>query len=219
MKKNLVIYGIGKFAEYVGYVFENDSDFDLKAYCIEEALLSSDQFAGKPLIGFETFLKKFPPEEFVIFIAVGNNKLREKFYLRAQKAGYNFASYISSKSRYWKNLVTGKNVFIDEGCVLQPFVEIGDNCILFASNIAHHTKIGNHCLISVCTTGGNVKIGEHCYMGLNTSIKQNLQIADNSIIGMGCVIEKDILQSSVYSHKGTTKRNLDPEQISRLFLK
>ncbi|SFN73925.1 acetyltransferase [Salegentibacter flavus] len=219
MKKNLIIYGVGKFAEYVGYVFEKDSDYEVTAYCVEKDYLNSNKFLGKLLFSFEELETRFPPSENVLFIAVGNNKIREGIYNRIAEMGYDFASYISSKSSHWENLQTGKNVFVDEGCVLQPFIRISDNTILFTSQIGHHTRIGKHALISGSKTGGNVKIGDYCYLGLNASIKQNVEIAANTIIGMGCIIEKDILESSVFTHKGTTKRNLDPDQISRLFLK
>lgn len=219
MKKALIIYGIGKFAEYVGYVFENDSEYEVVAYCIEEEFLKHDSFCNKPLTSFENLNNNYPPVDFSIFIAVGNNKVRERLFNRAKELGYDFASYISSKSSYWENLKTGKNVFVDEGCVLQPFITISDNTILFTSQIGHHTRIGKHTLISGSKTGGNVKIEDFCYLGLNASIKQNVEIAANTIIGMGCIIEKDIPVSSVFTHKGTTKRNLAPDQISRLFLK
>ena len=186
---------------------------------IEKEFLKGNSFCNKPLISFEKLNTEFPPINFSLFIAVGNNKIRERLFNRATNLGYNLPSYISSKSSHWENLKTGKNVFVDEGCVLQPFINISDNTILFTSQIGHHTQIGKHSLISGSKTGGNVKIGDHCYLGLNASIKQNLTIAANTIIGMGCIIEQDILISSVYTHKGTTKRNLNPDQISRLFLK
>ena len=128
------------------------------------------------------------------------------------------ANYVSSKSAHWENLKLGENIFIDEGCVLQPFIEIGDNSILFTSQIGHHTHIGKHSLISGAKTGGNVKIGDNCYVGLNASIKQNISVADNSMIGMGCIIEKDTGLSEVYTHKGTIKRSISSTQISSRFL-
>lgn len=219
MKKKLVIYGVGKFAEYVGYVFENDTDYKVIAYCIEDEFLKQNSFCNKPITSFENLNNEYPPDDFSLFIAVGNNKIRERLYNRATEIGYDFPSYLSSKSSHWKNLIIGKNVFIDEGCVLQPFINISDNTILFTSQIGHHTQIGKHTLVSGSKTGGNVKIGDHCYLGLNASIKQNVEIASGTIIGMGCIIEKNVLESSVFTHKGTTKRNLDANQISRLFLK
>ncbi|SOC80315.1 sugar O-acyltransferase, sialic acid O-acetyltransferase NeuD family [Salinimicrobium sediminis] len=218
-KKKLVIYGVGRFAEYVQYVFDNDSEFETVAFCIEKAYLSLEHFGNKPLIPFEDIFVEYPPEKFSMFIAVGSNFIRQRIFTKTKELGYTLASYISSKSSHWENLLYGENVFVDEGCVLQPFTRIGENTILFTSQIGHHTSIGDHTLVSGSKTGGNVKIGDNCYVGLNASIKQNLNIADGTIIGMGCIIEKDISESSVYTHKGTTKRKIEPDQIARLFLK
>ncbi|MGI0107059.1 acetyltransferase [Salinimicrobium sp. WS361] len=218
-KKKLIIYGVGRFAEYVRYVFDHDSEFEVIAFCIEKNFLASDQFDNKSLTSFENVTVDYPPKNICMFIAVGNNVVRQRIFAKAKNMGYTLASYISSKSSHWKNLQFGENVFVDEGCVLQPFTRIGDNTILFTSQIGHHTLIGKHSLVSGSKTGGNVKIGDSCYVGLNASIKQNLKIADNTIIGMGCVIEKDIPVSSVYTHKGTTKRKIEPDQVARLFLK
>lgn len=221
MKRKLIIYGTGKFAEYVAYAFEMDSDYTVKAFCMEREIIDSESHPlfNKPLIAFEALDEKYPASNHSLFIAVGNNKIREEIYNRSAKMGYNFASYISSKSSHWENLKIGKNTFIDEGCVLQPFVDIGDNCILFTSNIAHHSKIGNHSLISVCTTGGNVQIGENCYIGMNSTIKQNVKISNNNVIGMGCILENDTEDGAVYTNKGTLKRKVTYEDVEKRFLK
>ena len=189
--KKLIIYGIGRFAEYVGYVFENDSDYEVVAFCIEEKYLESKSFNDKPLLKFESLDSSYPPDQYSLFIAVGNNEIRKKIFKQSVFKGYNLASYISSKSKFWDNLVAGTNVFIDEGCVLQPFISISDNSILFTSSLGHHTQIGKHSLLSGSKTGGNVIIGENCYIGLNASIKQNIKIGDNTIVGMNCAIERD----------------------------
>lgn len=218
-KKKLIIYGIGKFAEYVQYVFNNDSEYEVVAFCIEKSLLRSEKFEEKPLFDFDLITQEFPPQNVSLFIAVGNNIIRKRIFAKAKQKGYFLASYISSKSSHWENLQFGENVFVDEGCVLQPFIIIKDNSILFTSQIGHHTHIGKHSLISGAKTGGNVKIGENCYVGLNASIKQNISVADNSIVGMGCIIEKDTDLNEVYTHKGTVKRNIDATQISSRFLR
>lgn len=218
-KKKLIIYGTGKFAEYVQYVFNHDSEYEVVAFCIEKSLLRTEKFREKSLFDFDLITQEFPPQNASLFIAVGNNIIRERIFAKAKQKGYFLASYISSKSSHWENLQFGENVFVDEGCVLQPFITIKDNSILFTSQIGHHTQIGKSSLLSGCKTGGNVKIGNHCYIGLNASIKQNLHVADHCIIGMGCIIEKDTGLKQVYTHKGTIKREISSDLISSRFLK
>lgn len=214
-----MIYGVGKYAEYAQYVFENDSEYTVKAFCMEKEYRNSNSWNGKPLVEFEELQKKFPAKSHSLFIAVGNNEIRKRNFETARKMGYSLASYISTKASYWENLVCGENVFIDEGTTLQPFVTVKENSILFACNIGHHTTIGAHCLISVSTTGGNVQIGDLTSVGMNSVIKQNLILGKKNIIGMGCVIEQDTPQGAVFSNKGTKKRSITYEQVANRFLK
>ncbi|MDX1373393.1 MAG: acetyltransferase, partial [Nitrososphaeraceae archaeon] len=197
MKKDLILYGIGKFSQYVRYLFENDSDYNVIGYCIEEKLWGSSSFDNKPLMKFEDLHQDFPPESYELFIAVGNNKLRERFFTLAKQKGYNLASYISSKAQFWPDLETGENVFIGEGSTIHPFVSIRDNSFLICANIAHHCKIGKHCLLSVSTLGGDVSIGNNSFLGMNSTIKHGLSIGENSIIGMNACIEKNTQPNSV----------------------
>ncbi|MBI6117333.1 acetyltransferase [Salegentibacter maritimus] len=217
--EKLLIYGNGHFAEYVAYVFENDTKYELMGFCIEKDFYSGKTNDGRPVYIFEEILKETTFKDYKLFIAVGNNLIRKKIFEKAKFAGYSFANYISSKANYWPNIKLGQNIFIDEGCTIQPFVTILNNNILFASNIAHHTLINSHSLISVCTTGGNVTIGEESFIGMNTTIKQNVIIGRRNVIGMGCIIESNTPNDAVYSQKGTVKRDLSYSQVTSHFLK
>jgi acetyltransferase-like isoleucine patch superfamily enzyme len=128
-------------------------------------------------------------------------------------------NYISSKADTWENLKLGQNCFVGEGSTIQPFVEIEDNCILFAANIGHHSKIGKNVLVSAMTLGGNVEIGDNCFLGMNSTVAQNVKIGENNIIGMGCTISKDTEPNSVYSSKGTSKRKISYNKVSQKFLR
>lgn len=218
MKKNLIVYGIGKYAEYVSYAFQEDSDFNVVAFCVEDDFHNSNEIFELPLLKFSELVTKLPPEEYSLFIAVGNNNIRSRIFKESISKGYEMASYVSSNCRRAKNLKIGRNIFIDEGCVIQPFVEIKDNCVLFTTDIGHHSKICENSLMSGAKTGGNVNIGKSSYIGLNASIKQNVNVGENSIIGMNCAIEKDTPINSVYSNKGTVKRNIDALSLGNRFL-
>lgn len=217
-KKRLVIYGIGKYAEYVQYVFENDSEYEVVGFCIEKSHHSSTELNGLPLVVFEHVEDIFHPSVHSLFIAVGQNLVRKRIYSEAKNKLFILPNYISSKSVTWKNLTLGDNCFIGEGTEIQPFVEIGNNSIHFGSRIGHHCKIGNHTLLSSPTLGGNVYIGDDSYLGINSTIKQNVRIAERNIIGMNVTIEQDTLSDSVYSHRGSYKRDLTYQQVAKRFL-
>jgi len=48
-----IIYGIGRFAEYVSYVISNNSKYEKVGFCIDQKLIGSDnEFSGLPLVAF-----------------------------------------------------------------------------------------------------------------------------------------------------------------------
>lgn len=220
-KRKLFVYGNGKFAEYAAYVFTQDSDYDVLGYCIEADYLRSDDISpelNQRMFTFENLEQVAGYEKIYVFIAIGNNRLRKRIFEKALELNYGIASYISSRAVVWENVVTGRNVFIGEGSVLQPFVEVGDSSIHFITNIGHHTKIGNHTLLSVTTLGGNVQVGDESYLGMNSTVKQNTKIGERSIIGMNVAVEKDTAPDCVYTHRGSAKRDLTYQQVEKKFL-
>lgn len=216
--RKLIIYGVGRLAEYAGYVFDNDSDYTVEGYCIEfEYFKNNPQTCSNSMV-FEEIEDLLLKEDFSLFIAVGNNITRERIFNIARKKGYSLATYISSKASTWSNLKIGENGFVGEGSVIQPYVEIGVNCILFGARLGHHTKVGDHALLSGPTIGGNVRIGVLTFIGLNAVVLQNLEIGPKNIIGMGVSIKSSTGEGDVYSSPTFTKRKVKFDDISRNYL-
>lgn len=217
-EKKLIIYGMGRFAEYVRYVFDEDSSYKVIGFCIERSYSNKNEFNDLPLYAFEDLDIIFSTEDISLFIAVGQNSLREKFFVEGINKGFTMATYVSGKAQTWPNLIIGQNCFIGEGSVIQPFVSIGNNSIHFGSRIGHHSIIMDHTLLSGTTIGGNTRIGKGSYLGLNSTVQQNILIGARNIIGMNVSIEAHTEESSVYTHKGSQKRSLSYEQVNKRFL-
>src|SRR5690606_19662227 len=122
------------------------------------------------------------------------------------------------KANTWPDLEVGDNCFIGEGSVLQPYLKIGANSILFSARLGHHTKIGDHVLLSGAVTGGNVTIGDYSFVGMNAVIQQNLVIGEKNIIRMGVSIKKSAQNYEVYSSTTSIKRKVKFEDISNTYL-
>lgn len=221
-EKPIVIYGLGSFAEYIAYVISEDTSRKLAGYTVESEYLPSNVLliGELPVVSFDKIDNEFPPENFDLFIAVGNIKVRKRIFEEAKLKGYNLYSYISTKAIVWSNLEYGENVFVSEDSGIQPFTKIGDNCILIGPRIGHHCVLGNHILMSCCYLAGNVSVDDSVFIGLNTTIKQNVKIASNNIIGMGCSIVMDTKEGEVYtSSKNTIKRTVHQAKIEQKYLK
>ncbi len=215
-KKKLLIYGVGRFAEYASFVFEHDDDYEVVGFCMETTYLEKfPNTKENNVYAFEAIKNLFPPQENELFISVGNNLIRERIYMAAKDLGYKLATYISSEAKYWNNLKIGDNCFVGEGSLLQPFTEIGNNSILFSASIGHHSKIGDHVLLSGCSLGGNVHVEDHSFLGINSTVKENTRIGSKNIIGMGVVIAKDTEPNEIYSAPQAKKRNITFQEYYR----
>ena len=199
----LVIFGNGEIGELAEYYFRNDSKHDIVAFTADEEYIKGDKFFGLPLIDFREILLKYPPEDYKMFIALSYakmNKIRAEKYHKAKELGYELVSYISSKCTILTEYPVGDNCFILEDNTIQPFVKIGNNVTLWSGNhIGHESVIENHCNItSHVVISGHVHIHSYCFIGVNASLRDNITIAQETLIGAGAVIMKDTVEKGVY---------------------
>ena len=199
----LLIYGTGLIAEVADYYFTCDSEYEVVGFVNHSDFIDSDNFLGKPVYSIEEVRAKYPPERVSIFVAVGysgGNGVRKNRYNEFLGYGYKLASYISTKaSIFIPSDSFGLNCFILENNVIQPFVSIGNNVVLWSGNhIGHHSRIDDHVFISShVVVSGSCKIEDSCFLGVNSTLHDNILIGAHSIIGAGAVVRRNLEASSL----------------------
>lgn len=90
------------------------------------------------------------------------------------------------------NVYIGANTVIDRATLTSTI--IGDHVkIDNLVHIAHNVIIGDYSYIIAGTIlGGGVHIGKNCWIAPNVSIKQQLSIGDNALVGLGAVVLKNV---------------------------
>jgi len=219
--KRLVIFGAGHMARIAQFYFSCDSEYEVAAFTVHKRFAEGDEFGGLPLVAFEDVEAWYAPDEFEMFVAVGYqglNKLRSEVYHAAKKKNYRLATYLSSKAVHFGEVNCGDNCFILEANVVQPFVKIGNNVILWSGNhIGHDVVIEDHCFVSShVVLAGRVRLGGHSFMGVNASVKDGVTIGANCLIGPGSVILKDTKPGSAHLVKGTPASPVPAERIAPL---
>lgn len=97
-----------------------------------------------------------------------------------------------------KGVVIGNGTRIQSHSFVCELVEIGDDCF-----IGHGVMFINDTFSSGGPAGGDqtkwksTRIGNNVSIGSNATIMP-VQIADNTVIGAGCVVTKDILEPGTY---------------------
>tara|TARA_B100000963_G_scaffold140321_2_gene122212 strand:+ start:6370 stop:7044 length:675 start_codon:yes stop_codon:yes gene_type:complete len=135
-------------------------------------------------------------------IGIGENFIRKKVYLQVKQ---------NIKKFKWATIVS-KNAVIDKE------VKIGEGTVIISSvTINTGTKLGKHCLINTSSsidhdnyfdnfsscgpgavTGGNVILGECSHIGIGSTIKHNIKIGKNTVVGGKSLVIKNCDNNSVY---------------------
>jgi sugar O-acyltransferase (sialic acid O-acetyltransferase NeuD family) len=199
----LVIFGAGDIARLAHYYFTRDSEHEVAAFTVDEKYRQADTFLDLPLVPFEEVGKRYPTDEYKMFVALSYarmNKLRAEKYYQAKENGYELVSYLSSRCSFLTDHPVGDNCFILEDNTIQPFVKIANNVTLWSGNhIGHDAVIEDHCfLASHIVVSGYVRIRNNCFIGVNATLRNSITIAPETLIGAGAVIMKDTVEQGVY---------------------
>ena len=203
MSRPLVLVGAGEFAQIACEYFQHDSDYDVLAFSVEREYLVQPQLADRPVLPWETLEQHYPPGEVELFVAIPAsqlNRLRRRFYLDAKRRGYRLASYVSSRAFVWRNAEIGEHCFIFENNVIQPFVRVGDDCVLWSGNhVGHRTVIEDHVFVSShAVISGYCRIGEGSFIGVNATFNDGVKVAPYNVIGAGSLVTRDTEPGRVY---------------------
>jgi sugar O-acyltransferase (sialic acid O-acetyltransferase NeuD family) len=201
--RKLVIVGDSAFAEIACEYFDRDSRYDVVAFAVEQAYLKRTELLGRPIVAFETLSEHHPRETHDVYVAIVYtrlNRLRRRLMLTAKASGYGLASYFSPHAFVWHNVRIGEHCFIFEHNVVQPFVTLGDNIVLWSGNhVGHHSRIGDNVFVSShVVISGFCEVGDNCFLGVNTAIGNNIKVARDCWIGPGVTISKDTKEGEIY---------------------
>jgi sugar O-acyltransferase (sialic acid O-acetyltransferase NeuD family) len=199
----VVIFGAGDIARLAHYYFTHDSEHEVAAFTVDQKYIKDESFLKLPLVAFEDVAKRYPPQEYKMFVAMSYakmNKLRAEKYYQAKQLGYELVSYVSSRCSFLTEYAVGENCAILEDNTIQPFVRIGNNVTLWSGNhIGHDAVIEDHCfLASHIVVSGHVRIRNNCFIGVNATLRNSITIAPETLIGAGAVIMKDTVEQGVY---------------------
>lgn len=195
--KKLVIVGAGEMAMIAYEYFTYDSDYEVSGFAVEREYLAEETLYNLPIVPFEDIEHHFSPNEFEAFVAIPAsqlNRLRTRLYNATKSKNYKCATYISSRAFVWRNVKIGDNCFIFENNTIQPFVEIGNNVVLWSGNhIGHRTVIEDNCFLSShVVVSGYCRVGSGSFLGVNATINDRITIARDCIVASGALVSKSL---------------------------
>jgi sugar O-acyltransferase (sialic acid O-acetyltransferase NeuD family) len=169
-----------------------DKDTWSSIYFIDDK--QESEVHGVKTISFDDWKVKIKENEGEIIIANGEPEVRKILADKVASNDMYLATLIYSKTYIPETTTIGKGAIINIGCFISCDAKICDNVLIQPHVIVgHNCTIGaNSVLSGFVNLGGNVSIGEQTYIGLSASVRDELHIGNDVIIGMGSVIQKDI---------------------------
>lgn len=202
-RKPLIIVGDSAFAEVAFEYFSCDSEYEVVAFSVEKKFLTKSSLCDLPIVAFEDLANIYNPDDYHVYVAVtygSLNRVRARLVAEVKDAGFSLASYVSSRAHVWRNANIGEHCFIFEENVVQPFVKIGNNVVIWSGNhIGHHSLIEDNCFIAshVVISGYSV-IGKNSFLGVNSTISNNVTVAHDNWIGPSVTISADTNPGDMY---------------------
>lgn len=199
MLKDLCIVGAGDFGrEVVALVNRiNGSDspqkYNIVGFIDDNKSLQGKIIDGIPVIGTIEWLNNYD-REICAVCSVGTGHIRKRII-----------SKITNKKIFFPNLIDPNVIFLNEP-------KLGEGNIICSNNvISVNVSIGNHAIVNLsCTLGHDDIVGDFCTInpgsnisgfvelkecvdiGTGTKIIQHITIGNNTIIGAGAVVIRNI---------------------------
>ena len=195
MNKRVAIIGASGHGKVVADIVKKSGD-QVVGFLDDNTNLG-DTFIGLPVLGGIEKFYEYQSCQFVI--AIGNSEVREKIAEKLKGVKWYTAIHPSA-------VISDIDIVIKEGsvimanAVINSGTTIGKHCIINSGAIVEHdNQIEDFVHISVgAKTAGMVHVGKNTWIGIGTSICNNLSICSNCMIGAGTVVIRDIERAGTY---------------------
>ncbi len=187
-----IIFGCGGHARSVADVLLfNEPDANI-------TFIDSNAREGETIYNFPV-LESYNITNEKVFVAIGDNIKRVQLL---NKYKYNLVNIIAKDSYIGKDssissdagIFIGHRAYIGPLCKIEKFSVINTN-----ASIDHECTIGYGSTVAPnATLCGKVNIGNMVWVGASAAVKENLTITDNSIIGIGSIVVKNITKPGIY---------------------
>lgn len=139
-------------------------------------------------------------QECEIFVGIGNNEVRKCFHEHLIAANASIPILIHPTAVIGSEVNIGKGTAVMAGVVINSCTQIGQGCIVNTScSIDHDCVIEDFVHLSPgVRLAGNVTVGNGSWLGIGSSVSNNINIVKKTVTGAGAVVVKDILSSGTY---------------------
>lgn len=202
--KKLYIIGAGGFGREVAWLVERmnnqNQTWDLQGFVDDNESIHGTLEDEYKVLGGCDLLEKIQEDVWCV-CAVGSAKIRKKIIDKVSNfKNVHFATLIDPSVLCSKRIKIGEGSILCAGTILTVDITIGNHVIInLDCTVGHDVKMSDYItLYPSVNVSGNTTIGKFVELGTGAQIIQGKTIIDNTIIGAGAVVVKDINESGTY---------------------
>jgi sugar O-acyltransferase (sialic acid O-acetyltransferase NeuD family) len=196
-KNKLLIVGASGHGRVVADIALKTNKWQQIEFLDDDVMIKSSM--GIDVIGKASDACKYI-SDYDIFVAIGNNEIREKIQSQLEKAGASIPTLVHTSAIIGESVEIGSGTAVMAGVVINCCSTIGKGCIINTGvSIDHDNLIEDYAHISPGVhTAGKVSVGKGTWIGIGSVISNNINIISGCIIGAGAVVIKDITEIGTY---------------------
>lgn len=147
-----------------------------------------------PVIGHSKALESLGHSYSGVFIAIGDNNLREQKFLQFRRLGLKLTSLIHPSAAVSRYACISFGTIVMANVVINAYASVGSGCIINSNvTVEHDCCLEDFVHISPgAQLAGNVTIFRGAWVGIGASVKQGVQVGSGSLVGAGAVVVGDI---------------------------
>jgi sugar O-acyltransferase (sialic acid O-acetyltransferase NeuD family) len=222
IKKRILLFGGGNQVHYTIDIIEKENKYEVIGIIDSVHEIGADRY-GYKVLGRQDNLINIVDEYKIDagLITIGDNWSRSIVYnaIINQMPSFEFINAIHPSVIIGKNVELGFGIVMMAGVIVNPLSKIG-NFTFFATGcqIEHDCIIQDYASVSAGSImGGYVNIGKYSAITLGVTILDRLKIGENSVIGSGSLVLKDI-PNNVLAH-GNPINKVRARLVGEKFLK
>lgn len=197
----IAIIGSGDLGQSIAW-YANQNGFEIVGFY--DDFNTTGNVNGYPILGdTEKIYGDFLTGSFdslVCAIGYKHFSVREEIFNMYKSLGIPFATIIDSSCHVDKSAIISEGVVMFPGSFIDKNVVLEENVLLnVCSTIAHDSRIKAHTFLAPrVAVAGFTTIGRKCMIGINSTIIDNINICDNTRLGGGTTVIKNIEIPGLY---------------------
>ncbi len=208
MTREIMIVGAGGFGREAAWTIERlnaaEPAWELIGFADDAPNLATGTLEGYPLLGPVEQASHDHPGA-AVFIAIGNNAIRESVSLRLR--GHDFPALVDPSADVAPTAEIGRGALVGPHAVVSVGAELGAFAIVNArAGVGHDSKIG--AFAQICpgaTLSGHTVVGGHALVASNASTVPGVSIGARAQIAAGLPVYRNVGADETLSPFGVLK--------------